>query len=123
MTSAKQHAANLENAAHSTGPRTPEGKAASRLDGLKHGLTGVMHLLPDEDRAEYARHCEGVVESLHPGSALELHICQAIADDYWRIQRVRRLTEQIFTQALASGADPDARQLNLYSTYESRLNR
>ena len=39
-------AANKANARKSTGPRTPEGKIASRANGLKHGLTGDGIVLP-----------------------------------------------------------------------------
>jgi hypothetical protein len=28
------------------GPKTPEGKAKSRLNALKHGMTAFIHVLP-----------------------------------------------------------------------------
>ena len=45
--------ANRRNAAKSTGPKTPEGKAASSRNALKHGLTATEVLLPNEDRDAY----------------------------------------------------------------------
>jgi hypothetical protein len=45
--------ANRRNAAKSTGPKTPEGKAASSRNALKHGLTATEFLLPNEDRDAY----------------------------------------------------------------------
>ncbi len=48
-------AANRANALRSTGPRTPEGKAIARRNGLKHGLTGEGVALPNEDAAEVER--------------------------------------------------------------------
>ena len=44
---------NRRNAAKSTGPKTPEGKAASSKNALKHGLTATEILLPNEDRDAY----------------------------------------------------------------------
>ena len=44
---------NRRNAARSTGPKTPEGKAASSKNALKHGLTATEVLLPNEDRDAY----------------------------------------------------------------------
>jgi hypothetical protein len=125
MTSELQLIANQNNARKSTGPQTEAGKAASSINGLKHGLTGLMRLLPDEDQTDYARHCEGIVADLRPHGELELRLAQAIADDHWRIDRIRRIEQSLF---LLAGDDVQAsidhnKQLALYSLYESRLNR
>jgi hypothetical protein len=47
--------ANQRNCAHSTGPRTSEGKENSRANSLKHGLTGAGIVLPEADAAEVRR--------------------------------------------------------------------
>ena len=49
MMSDRKAAANRQNALKSTGPKTPEGKAAVRHNALKHGLLAEQELLPDED--------------------------------------------------------------------------
>ena len=49
MTSERQRAANQANARHSTGPKTPEGKAAVRLNAFRHGLLARDVVLPEED--------------------------------------------------------------------------
>src|SRR5215203_4351798 len=49
MTSDRKAEANCRNSLKSTGPKTPEGKAAVRLNALKHGLLSREVLLPGED--------------------------------------------------------------------------
>jgi hypothetical protein len=45
MTSDKRIAANRRNALRSTGPRTQDGKARSRLNAVKHGLAASLPAL------------------------------------------------------------------------------
>jgi hypothetical protein len=47
--------ANRQNAAHSTGPKTEEGKERSRRNSLKHGMTGDGIVLLEADEAEVQR--------------------------------------------------------------------
>ena len=49
MTSERQKAANRANARHSTGPKTPEGKAVVSRNALRHGLRARDVVLPEED--------------------------------------------------------------------------
>ena len=44
---------NRANARHSTGPRTPEGKAAVARNRTVHALTGAHVLLPEESVEAY----------------------------------------------------------------------
>ncbi len=63
-------AANRANALKSTGPKTPEGKAISRRNGLKHGLTGEGVALPDEDAAEVERRFAAMEAEMAPRTEL-----------------------------------------------------
>ena len=65
-TSAARIAANRQNAARSTGPRTPEGKERSRANSLKHGMTGAGVVLPNEDAAESERRFAAFQDELQP---------------------------------------------------------
>lgn len=58
MTSDKKKESNRRNALKSTGPRTPEGKDAVRLNALKHGLLSRETLLPGEDEEALNAWCE-----------------------------------------------------------------
>jgi hypothetical protein len=96
MTSEKQIAANRANAEKSTGPKTPETKAISSMNALRHGLTGQVNLMPDEDRVAHDKFCAAIVESLAPEGALEIQFAQAIAEDNWRMNRGRAIETNIF---------------------------
>ena len=66
MSSPAQILANRQNAARSTGPKTPEGKAASSRNATRHGLTGVFHVLPHEDPAEFEQLAAAVRDEFRP---------------------------------------------------------
>ena len=123
-------------------PNTPRDRRA--LSNLKHGLTGKIYLLTQADQIAYDNLCRGLHESLAPEGAMETELAQAIADDRWRLQRASTLESSIFAEAAekfaeSAGAtgDPEidtalsagrawtseARNLNLLTLYESRIQR
>src|SRR5439155_21716527 len=53
MATQKQIDANRRNAKKSTGPITPEGRAAVRLNSVKHGLTAGSVLVFGESDADF----------------------------------------------------------------------
>ena len=55
MATTAQLLANQQNAALSTGPRTPDGKAASSPNATKHGLSSAFRVLAHEDQEEFDR--------------------------------------------------------------------
>src|ERR1035437_7669571 len=54
MATPAQITANRANAQKSTGPRSVEGKSASRFNALKHGIDAASIVIPGEDPADYA---------------------------------------------------------------------
>jgi hypothetical protein len=65
-TSEARRLASQINGSKSKGPITPEGKAASRRNSLKHGMTGAGVVLPEEDAAEIERRFAAFQEELNP---------------------------------------------------------
>jgi len=55
-TSTARLATNKRNALMATGPKSPEGKATSRLNAFKHGLAGEADLLAPGEDAELVEH-------------------------------------------------------------------
>jgi hypothetical protein len=71
--------ANQRNAAHSTGPRTAEGKAVSRGNALKHGLTGEGIALSNEDAVEVERRFVAFQAEMKPSGELGRALVQRVA--------------------------------------------
>jgi len=100
MTSEKKAEANRRNALKSTGPKTPEGKAAVRLNALKHGLLSQEILLPGEDEEALRELGERLRDELQPVGELENLLVDRIIASYWRLRRVARLETGIFAWEL-----------------------
>ena len=107
MATAAQIAANRANAQKSTGPRTPEGKAASSLNALKHGMDAASIVIPGEDPAEYERIAAGYREHFNQESALEeFHVDNLIRCD-WQKRRLQRTEAKLYRALLAEGTTPE----------------
>lgn len=78
---------NRQNAQHSTGPRTAEGKARSSMNATRHGLTGQVIVLPGEDLKLYSAFCLEFFTEWQPKGPTERHLVQTLADNQWRIHR------------------------------------
>ena len=96
VTSEKQARANRENALKSTGPKTPEGKSAVRLNALRHGLLSKELLLPGEDAAALKELGERVRAELQPVGELENMFVERIITGFWRLRRFGRVEAGIF---------------------------
>ena len=94
--SERQLLANQRNAALSTGPSSPEGKARSSRNALKTGLTGKTVLLTNEDAALYEQHVQSFFHELKPVGEREIELAQSIADSKWRLARIPSLEFGIY---------------------------
>ena len=143
MISEKQIAANRSNALLSTGPRTEEGKKRSSMNARRHGITGQVTSMTDEDRAAHDKLSQALIKDLAPDGAMETQLAQRIATDSWRLNRISAVEDNLFALGqLQHGGQtcPDApqlddaltmahtytqesKQLQLLSLYEQRINR
>ncbi|MHC4444748.1 MAG: hypothetical protein ACYTF1_19070 [Planctomycetota bacterium] len=96
--SQKQLQANRHNAQKSTGPKTPEGKARSSQNALKHGLLARQILLNDDDPNEnpedFQQLLSDLVDELQPAGRRQSLCVQRIAVCYWRLRRAYRFEAQ-----------------------------
>jgi hypothetical protein len=91
MVSRRRVEANRRNAQLSTGPRTREGKAVSRLNALRHGLRARAPVLPGEQLEHYEALLREVHRELQPVGLIETVLVTRIADRIWRLARIVRL--------------------------------
>ncbi len=106
---------NRANAQHSTGPRTPEGKAASSQNAFKHGLSIQRHaVLRGEDPALYAQLLAELREIYEPRSRREDLAVEDIAQCRWALARfdeaeavcLQKLTDYSNDPVAFEGEDP-----------------
>jgi hypothetical protein len=73
------------------GPQTPEGKARSAMNALKHGLRArSFGILPEESPAEWAEHVSDLRAGYGPVDAAEEKLVTAIAAAMWNEIRADR---------------------------------
>src|SRR5205814_2211288 len=91
MSSQQQIEANRLNAKKSTGPSTPEGRAAVSLNGLKYGLYAQTLILPGEDPAEFGAMLDRFHAEHQPATPTEEAFVSQIATATWRRARIQRM--------------------------------
>ncbi len=92
MSSDKQIAANRENAQYSTGPNTPEGKAASSENATKDGFYSARKkVISWESQDDYDLRLNRMWEYYAPATPEEEDLVEALADTKWRLKRVMYL--------------------------------
>jgi hypothetical protein len=147
MISEKQLDANRSNAQLSTGARTEEGKRRCALNATRHGLTGQVSAMTEEDRAAHDAFSAEMLKDLAPDGALETQLAQRIATDSWRLNRICAIEDNLFAIGLSEDGgtvdaivaidhpqihaafaaaktfEKQAKNLQLLSLYEQRLNR
>jgi hypothetical protein len=114
--SQKQLEANRKNAKHSTGPKTPEGKARSSKNATKHGLLSQHAVTTTgdeksggivESQADFDLHLENLRQTYKPKTYGEELLVQQIAVCYWKIARLTRMDQRLFNNALDPSLNHD----------------
>jgi hypothetical protein len=96
--------ASRRNGAKSRGPKTPEGKARSAQNALKHGLRAQKHIvLQGEDAAEFNALESALIEELAPVGALQSVLAQRVVAASWRLARAERLEAELFAHNHLAG--------------------
>src|SRR5438874_13705061 len=111
--SEKQLAANRANAAKSTGPRTPEGKARSARNGITHAFTAsTFTVVRLEDLQEIANLKADLTAAYQPVNSQELFALERMALTQQAMLRAARLESGLFTTCLDIALDGDGASLH-----------
>jgi hypothetical protein len=127
MATAAQFTANRANAQHSTGPRTPEGKARSARNHTGHGLSSREFVILPHQEAEFEEFMTGLHHDVQPHGFLEHDLFTQFAHAAWNLRRCRQ-AERELQDAHTPGLDPilDAQaadRLRLIDLYARRSER
>jgi hypothetical protein len=88
MISEKKLDTNRSNALRSTGPRTPEGKAASALNSVVHGVRARQAVLILEQWPEFRQLCADLTEEWQPKTPTEKFQVEQMAVIQWKLGRL-----------------------------------
>jgi hypothetical protein len=135
MSTPQQQKANQQNAQHSTGPVTPEGKLKSSLNSTKHGFTGKELFLTPAEQKPYEEFSAAMHREIRASNSETRELLQHYINLRWSLNQilvhqnnVLSIIDQITSQFLSTGditglakaAEPHYRQLRTLGTYEQR---
>jgi hypothetical protein len=106
MASQSQIDANRRNAQKSTGPRTQEGKAKSRRNGLQHGLTAKTCMFEDEDPEALLSILEEIREKFNPQDTDEDFLIERMAKARFKYNRIMPIEAAIYNLRLSVDRTP-----------------
>ncbi len=102
MATLKQIEANRLNALKSTGPKTPEGKAATKLNALRHGLRARTVVLPAEKSEDFHQLCNDLEAEWQPQSRTEHFYLEQMPVSQWKLARVEIAEKSILKQEFSA---------------------
>ena len=135
--------ASKANGAKSRGPITPEGKARSAANSLRHGLSSKAVVLPSESTEDYQALLASYVERFQPADPVEMDLVESMAVARWRLRRITNIETHLLGNDMAGSDAPSIRypvakdddqrlayvferrtqSLNLLIRYEASFNR
>ena len=124
MATQAQIDANRSNAKKSTGPRTPEGKARSRENALRHGLCALPLLMDCEDEDEFNEMVDNLFEEWRPATTTENMVFCKMVEQFWLSRRATiQLSESTAYLTGKDGDAEDARNVSLMLRYSQTAMR
>ena len=108
MISERRSQAARANGARSRGPVTPEGKAISSRNALRHGLLSAIVVLGNEDAKTFEGVFQMLIERFSPVDDIELSAIEEMAASHWRLRRVMSMERALLDAAILKAPDDGA---------------
>ena len=123
VATAEKLEAHRANAKLSTGPRTADGKRASRLNALTTGAYAAEAVLPGEDPAAYDAFRREQLAGLRPLTAPQRFLADRAASLMWRLQRLQHAQHDLLltTDLATAYADDSDNAFDRLTKTEQRL--
>jgi hypothetical protein len=100
------------NGAKSRGPVTPEGRAASSRNSLRHGFTAASVVLPTESSEDFQALLDSYTQQFHPQGGVEIDLIQTMAAARWRLRRISTIETTLLNNEMTRHAKDCRRELN-----------
>jgi hypothetical protein len=107
MATQKQTEANRLNSQKSSGPRSPEGKAASRMNALKSGIDAKSEIIRGEKAANLEALKSEYYDRFHPTAPEQRMLVDTLIDAEWLLRRFRVCEAQLWEQGSQFASRPD----------------
>src|SRR5437763_238615 len=88
MATIKQINANRANSAKSTGPRTTEGKSATRFNALKSGVRAAAEIIPNETKEDLDALTAQFHPQFAPATPEEVALVDIVVRNEWLLRRM-----------------------------------
>src|ERR1019366_8851953 len=96
IVSEKNQKSNRQNAQHSTGPKTPEGKAAIRFNALTCGLRTRATILERENAADYSQLWDELEAEWQPQNRTERCYLETLGTSQWLLARIADSERRVY---------------------------
>ena len=100
------------NGAKSRGPVTPEGRAASSRNSLRHGFTAKSVVLPTESQEDFQSLLDSYTDQFHPQGGIEMDLVQTMAAARWRLRRICSIETTLLDKEMTRNAKDIRREFN-----------
>ena len=100
------------NGAKSHGPVTPEGRAVSSRNSLRHGFTAGSVVLPTESQEDFQALLDSYADQFNPQGGVEMDLVQTMAAARWRLRRICSIETTLLDKEMTRNAKDIRREFN-----------